>query len=133
MVSSEIFCLLYNYRELCSTGEIDGILREEFSILQKNSYFFSQHPLNSPRSNLEIVIFEFHTDETAVCIDSGDGGTAAAHTVIQHKLALIRIRPDEIFEKSYGLLRGLTAPTVKTVGFRIAESCEAKQPKTGYP
>ena len=63
--------------------------------------------LDALASLVEVFLVQFKADEVPTLLDASDGGRAAAHAVVEHRVALVSIGQYEIAQQVNGLLGGV--------------------------
>ena len=63
-------------------------------------------------SLVEVFLVQLEAGEVAFLLDASDGGCAAAHTVVEHRVALVGVGENEIAQQVNGLLGGVDAVVV---------------------
>ena len=62
--------------------------------------------LDTLASLVEILLVELKADEVTTLLDASDGGRAAAHTVVEHRVALVSVGQNEIAQQVKGFWVG---------------------------
>ena len=65
--------------------------------------------LDALASLVEILLVEFKADEVPTLLDASDGGRTAAHTVVEHRVALVGVGENEPTNQRDRLLRRMKA------------------------
>ena len=88
--------------------------------------------LDASHGLVEILLIEFKADEVPTLLDASDGGRAAAHTVVEHRVALVGVGENEIAQQVNGLLGGVPSVGVtielndvdRMIMFSVVDSLE---------
>ena len=67
--------------------------------------------LDAPLCLVEVFFRQLEADEVPLLLDARDGGGARAHTVVQHRVALVGVGQDKVAQQIDGLLGGVESVT----------------------
>ena len=70
--------------------------------------------LDASHGLVEVFLVQLEADEVATLLDASDGGRAAAHAVVEHRVALVGVGENEPTNERDRLLRRMKAVVVRS-------------------
>ena len=71
--------------------------------------------LKALASLVVILLVELKADEVSLLFNTSNGGCAAAHTVVEHRVALVGVGENELAQQVNGLLGGVKMPCARWI------------------